>query len=143
MSAAPVGVTHLADIDVALRIDGEPVRRQELAGLLAGPVLAAQTGDGLALLIDDGEPRPDVGVLAVDRHARPELTDDELRVLAAAAIERARPVHVVPLQLVLAVAVEHLHAMILAVGDIDPPVLVGGDVVGDLELAWIAARGAP
>ena len=68
-----------------------------------------------------------------------------LRILAAAgaAIERARPVHVVPLHLVLAVAVEHLHAMVLAVGDIDPAVVVGGDVVGDVELAGIGAGGAP
>src|SRR6266849_2603677 len=104
MGAAPVGVAHLADIDVALRIDGEAVRRQELAGLLAGPVLAAQPRDGLALFVDDAEPRPDIGVLAVDRHARPQLADDEVGVLATAtAIERARPMHVVPLQLVLAV----------------------------------------
>src|ERR1043165_932553 len=98
MGAAPVGVARLADINVAARIDGEAVRRQELAGLLAGPVLAAKAGDRLALLVDDGEPRADVGVLAVDRHAWPQLADDEARVPAAAAIERARPVHVVPLR---------------------------------------------
>src|SRR6186713_1454691 len=55
MGAAPVGVAHLADIDGALAVDGEPVRRQELAGFLAGPMLAAQAGDQAALLVDDGE----------------------------------------------------------------------------------------
>src|SRR5829696_8475268 len=124
MGAAPVGVAHLADIDVALAVDGQAMRRQELAGFLAGPVLAAQAGDQAALLVDDGEAGTDVGVLAVDRHSRSQLTDDELRVLApaGAAEERTGPVHVVPLLLVLAVAVDHLHAMVLAVGDVDPAV---------------------
>src|SRR5689334_10728249 len=99
MGAAPVGVAHLANIDVPARIDGEPVRRQEFAGFLTGTVLTAKACDGLALLVDDGEPRADVGVLAVDRHAGPELADDEAGILAAAAVERARPVHVVPLRL--------------------------------------------
>src|SRR4029077_2364036 len=117
--------------------------RQELAGLLAGPVLATQPRDGLALLVDDGEPRADVGVLAVDRHAGPELADDEAGTLASAAVERARSVHVVPLRLVLALAVEDLHAVVLAVGDIDPAIFVGGDVVGDVELAGIRAGRAP
>jgi hypothetical protein len=34
-------------------------------------------------------------------------------------------VQIVPLRLVFAVAVEHLHAVVLAVGDIDPAVGVG------------------
>src|SRR5216684_8211605 len=129
MSAGPVGVAHLADIDVALAVDGEPVRRQEAAGLLPRAVLAAQPRDQAALLVDDREARTDVGVLAVDAHAGPQLADDEFRILAAAgaAIERTGPVHVVPLQLVLAVAVEHLHAMIFAIGDIYPAILVGRD----------------
>src|SRR5580704_5149350 len=145
MRAGPVGVAHFADIDVALAVDGEAVRRQEAAGFLAGTMLAAQPRDQTALLVDDGKSRADVGVLAVDRHARPQLADDEFRVLAAAgaAIERTRPVHVVPLQLVLAIAVEYLHAMVFAVGDVDPAILVGGDVVSDVELAGIGAGGAP
>ena len=65
------------------------------------------------------------------------------RLLAAAAMQRAGPVQIVPLGLVFAVAVEHLHAMVLAVGDIDPAVGIGGDVVDDVELAGIGARLAP
>ena len=64
-------------------------------------------------------------------------------VLAAATAQRAGPMQIVPLRLVFAVAVEHLHAMILAVGDIDPAVGVGCDVMHDVELAGIAARLAP
>ena len=50
---------------------------------------------------------------------------------------------IVPLRLVFAVAVEHLHAMVFAVGDIDEAVGIGCDVVYDVELAGIAARLAP
>src|SRR5579871_3835878 len=92
MRARPVGVAHLADIDAALGIDGQTVRREELARLLARPMLAAQALDRLALPVDDGEARADVGVPGVDRHAGAELADDEVRILAAAAVERARPV---------------------------------------------------
>ena len=50
---------------------------------------------------------------------------------------------VVPLRLVAAVAVENLHPVVLAVGDIDPAVRVGDDVVRDVELARIGAALAP
>ncbi len=50
---------------------------------------------------------------------------------------------VVPLGLVFAVAVEHLHAVVLAVGDIDIAVGIARDVVHDVELAGIGARFAP
>jgi hypothetical protein len=43
----------------------------------------------------------------------------------------------------IAVAVEHLHAVVLAVGDIDPAVGIGRDVVHDVELAGIGAGLAP
>src|SRR6185312_12344967 len=69
---------------------------------------------------------------------------DEGRLLAATATaQRAGPVQIVPLRLVFAVAVEHLHAMVLAIGDIDPAIGVGRDVVHDVELPGIAARLAP
>src|SRR6266571_4012012 len=51
--------------------------------------------------------------------------------------------HVVPLGLILAVAVEHLDAMVLAVGDIHPAVGVAADVVGNVELARVGAGSSP
>src|SRR5262245_11059245 len=51
--------------------------------------------------------------------------------------------HIVPLRFVFAVAVEHLDAMILPVGDIDPALFVGANVVDDVELPRIASRFAP
>ena len=50
---------------------------------------------------------------------------------------------VVPLGLVFAVAVEYLHAVVLAVCHVDPTVFVGHDVVHDIELAGIGAGLAP
>jgi hypothetical protein len=49
----------------------------------------------------------------------------------------------VPLGLVFAVAVEHLHALVLPVGDIDQAVVVAGDVVHEVELARAGPRFAP
>ena len=57
--------------------------------------------------------------------------------------EPARAMQEIPVRLVFAVAVEHLHAMVLAIRDIDPAVGVGADVVHDVELAGTAARAAP
>ena len=50
---------------------------------------------------------------------------------------------IVPLRLVLAVAVEHLNAVVFAVGDVDPAVGVATDVVDDVELALVGAGLAP
>jgi hypothetical protein len=50
---------------------------------------------------------------------------------------------IVPPRLVFAVAVEHLHAMVFSVGDIDKNVGVGGDVMHNVELAGIGAGLAP
>ena len=87
---------------------------------------------------------PKLGALQVDRHARAEFADDEVRLLAAAAsTQRAGAVQIIPLRLVFAVAVEHLHAVVLAVGDIDPAVGIGRDIVDDVELAGIGAGLAP
>src|SRR5262245_36308641 len=42
--------------------------------------------------------------------------------------------HIVPLSLVSAVAVEHLAAVVLAVGDVDEAIAVAADVVHQIEL---------
>src|SRR5262249_649770 len=103
------------------------MRREELADLDPGTMLAAEPRDALALGVDKGKARAEIGHFQIDGHAGAELADDEGRLLAAAATQRARAMQIVPLRLELAVAVEHLHAMVLAVGDIDPAVGVGGD----------------
>src|SRR5262245_1960790 len=100
---APIGVGDLADINVAPRIQSEAMRGEKLAGLEPGAILAAEAGDQLALGVDDGEARAQVGRPKVDAHARPQLADHESRHLAAAAVEPARAVQVVPLRLILAI----------------------------------------
>src|SRR5438552_453902 len=139
----PVGDADLADIDVAFGIERQPVRRQEFAGLKPRAMLAAEPCDAVALGIDDGQARAEIGHFQIDGHAGTEFADDEIRMLAAAAMQRAGPVQIVPLGLVSAVAVEHLDAVIFAVGDIDPSVRIGCDVVDDVELAGIGAGLAP
>src|SRR4051812_17810571 len=62
---------------------------------------------------------------------------------AAFHIKPARPVQVVPLRLVFAAAIEDLHPVVLAVGDVDPAIGIADDIVWDVELAGIAAAFAP
>src|SRR6185503_8364155 len=139
-----IGVAHLAHVDVAAGVDRDAMRRDEFPRLQSGPGLAAEPRDGGALAVHDRQTRADIGHIAVHFHAGPQFPDDELqRLLASAAVQAAGPVHVDPLCLVLAVAVEYLHPMVLAVGDVDPALRVGDDVVDDVELARIGARLAP
>ena len=103
----------------------------------------AEAAQQLALVIDDADPRPEIRALQVDRHRRAELADIADRVAGVVHVEAARAVQIVPLRLVFAVAVEHLHPVVLAVGDIDPAIGIGADVVHDVELAGLGAGLAP
>ena len=107
----------------------------------AGPV--PQPRQQLALAAVDAHARPDVGHVVVDRHPGPDLAHVEAALGARLQIQAGGPVHVVPLGLVPAVAVEDLHAVVLAVGHVHPAVGVAADVVRDVELAGIGARLAP
>src|SRR5262249_21278399 len=66
------------------------------------------------------DPRAKVRHIAAHRLHGAEFADVADRALAGWHEQAARTVQVVPLGLVLAVAVEHLHAMVLAVGHIHP-----------------------
>ena len=48
-----------------------------------------------------------------------------------------------PLRLEFAVAVKDLHAMIFAIGDVDPTLVVAGDIVDEIELPRIGTRLSP
>ena len=52
----PVGPRHLADINIAVAVDGQAVRRHELIRSEAG-VQAAQSREALAGVVDDGDAR--------------------------------------------------------------------------------------
>ena len=47
------------------------------------------------------------------------------------------------MRLEFAVAVKDLHAMIFAIGDVDPTLVVAGDIVDEIELPRIGTRLAP
>ena len=138
----PLGPRDLADIEIAARIDAEPVRAEKRGRRGAG-VHVAKARQQLALVVDDADPRAEVRAVPVDRLHRPEFADIADRVADIVHVEPARPVQIIPLRLVLAVAVEYLDAMVFPVGDIDPAVGVGADVVHDVELAGIGAGLAP
>ena len=139
----PVGDADFADIDVAFRIQRDAVRREKFAGIETGAVFTAEARDPISLAVEDAQARAEIGRGAVDRHPRAELAHNEIRLLPSAAMQRAGAVQEIPLRLVFAIAVEHLHAMVLAIGDIDPALGIGDDVVHDIELAGIGARLAP
>src|SRR5262245_33181248 len=142
VAVAPVRERDLPHVDVAPRIDGQPVRRDELARLQPGRAMA-QTRQHLPLGTVDAHPRSDVGHVVVHAHAAADLAHVEAR-RGPTLQEQARgAMHVVPLRLVLAVAVEHLDAVVLAVGHVHPPLGVAADVVRDVELPGVGARLAP
>jgi hypothetical protein len=118
------------------------VRRDELPELETGRP-RAEARQQLALGAVDAHARSDIGHVLVDGHAAPDLADVEAPRRAALQIESRGPVHVGPLRLVPAVGIEHLHAMILAIGDVHPAVRVAADVVRNVELARVGARLAP
>src|SRR4029453_18397030 len=128
VAIAPVGEGDLADIDVAARIDRQAVRRHELTRLDAGRA-NAQPRQHLTLVAVDADPRSDVRHVVIDAHAAADLANVEAALGPAFHVEPRRPVHVVPLRLEPAVALENLSAMVLAVGHVHPAVGVAADVV--------------
>ena len=116
--------------------------RQELAEVGPGRRVT-EAAHKLAFMIDDADPRPEIGDVAADGSGRADFADVADRVVAVRHIKAARTVQVLPLRLVPAVAVEYLHPMVLAVGDIDPAVGVAADIVDDIELAFTGAGLAP
>src|SRR5215831_715900 len=104
----------------------------------------AEPGQDFTLGSMDADARPDIGPIAVAAAAGgTAFADIEQRVGAGGHAHAVRPVQIVPLGFEPAVAVEHLHAVVLAVGDIDPTVRVAADVVRDVELAGVGARLTP
>src|SRR5215472_3973894 len=91
----------------------------------------------------NADARPDIGPIAVDLAGGSALADIDERIAAGRHAHAVWPVQVVPLRLELAVAVEYLDAVVLAVGDIDPAVGVAADVVRHVELAGVGSRFAP
>src|SRR5215472_3344234 len=88
----------------------------------------------------DADARPYIWPVAVALALRPALADVAERAMPAPQAHAVRVVQVIPLCLPFAVRVEHLHAVVLAVGDVNPALGIAADVVRDIELAGIGAR---
>src|SRR5206468_10792346 len=108
----------------------------------------AELGQPLAFQRVDADPRPDIRPVAVDLAGRPAFPDIAerprlTRDRAARQAHAVRAVQIVPLRLPFAVAVEHLHTVVLAVGDVEPALRIAADIVRDVELAGIGAGLTP
>src|SRR5260221_219074 len=119
------------------------MRRGELAGCNAGMRLAEARHDLMAFRRMDADARADIRPVAVDLALGSALTNVAKRVRSACQAHAVRAVQIVPLRLPFAVAIENLHPVVLAVGDIDPAIGVAADVVRDVELARVGAGLAP
>ena len=120
------------------------MRCQKLAGFEAGgPSLPPRRAISLpcASTIDSRGPR--LGAFKLTGMPGAQLADHEGRRFCTAAVKAAGPMQVVPLRFKLAVAIEHLYAMVLAVGHVHPAVVVGSNIVRDIELPRFAAGLAP
>ena len=104
----------------------------------------AQARQPLAGLVINVDSIAQVRRVFVDAQSGTQFTDvTDWIFLGRVHIERAGPVHVVPLGFVLAVAIENLHAIVFPVGNVNPAVFVRHDVVHDIELSGIGTRLAP
>src|SRR5260370_10144831 len=88
----------------------------------------AEPGQHLAFNAMDADSRPDVGPVPVDLSRGAAFADIDQRVAAGRHAHAVWPVQVVPLGFALAVAVEHLNPVVLAVGDIEPAVGIAPDI---------------
>src|SRR6266702_3274194 len=70
-------------------------------------------------MIDNTDTRTEIGNVTADGSGWADFADVADRLVTVWHVEAARAVQVLPLRLVLAVAVEHLVAVVFAVGDID------------------------
>ena len=136
--AAPDGVGHFGHIDGAGAVHGDAVGRDELAGAFAFRFVAEHT-DAAAVAVVDGYAVAQAGGVVHAAHAVQLAHID----MAAPIDHRVGAVDVVPHFQEVAVGVKELDAVALPVNDINPLVLVEGDVVGSDELAGVNAGFAP
>src|SRR4051794_16947608 len=127
----PGGMRDLGHVDVAVLVHRQPVRRHELPRRFAQ---LAEAAEQLALHVQHADARAEIGRLDVHVEPRPQLPHIAAGALALAEEQRAGPVQVVPLPLVLAAAIEDLHPVALAVRHIDQAGIVADDVVRQVEL---------
>src|ERR1700722_9817158 len=128
----PQRAGDLADIDVAVRVDRQPMRTD----IVADPGADVQTpdpGQQIAFVVDDRQPCPQVWIVTVGARRRPQFADVTDRARTVRHEHPAWPVQVVELRLVAAISVEHLDAMVFPVGHINPTIRIAGYVGYQVE----------
>src|SRR5919107_427719 len=134
---------NLADIDIAARIYGNPVRRDELTRCFARMDITEPRQE-VACFVIDIHPMPEIRRILIHRISRPQFADIAEWILASAVhVESARTVHVVPLPFVLAVGIKYLNPIIFAIGDVNPAVSISANIMDDVELPRIGAGLSP
>src|SRR5882724_6870961 len=133
--AAPDGESHVAHVEIAMRVHGDTMWRDELARPFSFFRLA-ETRLQSALKVVHAHAVAQPRSIIHSPHAV-QLTDEE--VPFRVQTDAVWPVDVVPHGDELAVCIEHLDAMGLPVGDVDVIVLVDDDIVRPDELAGVDA----
>src|SRR5262245_13476261 len=138
------GPRHLAHVDVAARVDGDPVGSREASR--RGRLQGAPAREQAALLVVHAHPaRARLGDRSVSLGFHPGVPPQLGHVGTALGVEHdvGRALRVGPLAEVLAVGTEDLDPIVLAVTDEHPSVRCHRDPVGKEELPRAAARHAP
>jgi len=130
----------LAKVNVVHRVQADAVWSYELSWFRSVPHVA-YSGKSFPIGVHDCDSWADVGYVAAGVHTPTEFTN--VNILIIRNKEGARPVEVVPLGLVFAIGIEHLHPVVFPVRYIYISVLVGGDIVWNIEFAWVGAWAAP
>ena len=92
--------------------------------------------------IVNADPGAEAGGLGIGSDGRAQFADVYQASLLV-DVQPAGPGHVVPLPQKASIRIEHLHAVVLSIGQVHQPVPVGSDVVGDVELARAVAGLTP
>ena len=119
------------------------MRRIEPAGLI--PVaLSPNTRQQRSVRLIYGHPRTEVRPKSVRGNPRKVFSNvHDVPIAPLVDVHRSSPRHIHPLRLVPAVAVEHMHAMVLSISNVDVSLAVDFDVVNDVELPLSRAGLSP
>src|SRR5262245_39662688 len=118
--------------------------RNERAWTLVAAIVT-EPREQLPALVENTDTRSEIGPIPIaELLSRRQFGNIEaFPRFGAAQAQATGPVEVVPLGFVSTISVEHLDAVVLAVGDVDIAVGVATDVMHDVELSGSGARLTP
>ena len=138
-------VRQFRDVDCATRIDSDAVRCNERAGAF-GTAAVSNTREQLPVLVEDTDTRSKLRPVPIaELLSRRKLSNVET--VAASGTTHAQAagtIKIMPLRFIFSVAVEHLNAVVLPIGDVDIAISIAADIVHNIELSgsssWFAPR---